>query len=228
MAEKNNRRNKTTDALFDAILSLETREECYNFFEDLCTVKEISDMAQRLEAAKLLLGGSTYDQIVKAVELHRHQQHKDAAAGHQLDQMPPLSRSQSFPFSPLDPVRRSRGTPPPPFRRPMLGRDGADPPPNVPCRHDAPSPVGIYSKLYAPTGRDMRLWESSAPAEKETGKGLPSQSLALARFAGRYPSRPSIAAHRAVLSRMEGMRTRSSVVWICSAMAERASTVGTP
>ena len=82
--------------------------------------------------------------------------------------------------------------------------------------------------ILEPTGRDMRLWESSAPAEKETGKGLPSQSLALARFAGRYPSRPSIAAHRAVLSRMEGMRTRSSVVWICSAMAERASTVGTP
>ena len=67
MADKNPRRNPTTDALFDAILSLETREECYNFFEDLCTVKEISDMAQRLEAAKLLLGGSTYDQIVKAV-----------------------------------------------------------------------------------------------------------------------------------------------------------------
>ena len=58
MADKNPRRNPTTDALFDAILSLETREECYNFFEDLCTVKEISDMAQRLEAAKLLLGGS--------------------------------------------------------------------------------------------------------------------------------------------------------------------------
>ena len=69
MADKNPRRNPTTDALFDAILSLETREECYNFFEDLCTVKEISDMAQRLEAAKLLLGGSTYDQIVKAVEI---------------------------------------------------------------------------------------------------------------------------------------------------------------
>ena len=69
MADKNPRRNPTTDALFDAILSLETREECYNFFEDLCTVKEISDMAQRLEAAKLLLGGSTYDQIVKDVEI---------------------------------------------------------------------------------------------------------------------------------------------------------------
>ena len=49
MAEKNSRRNQTTDALFDAILSLRTREECYNFFEDLCTVKEISDMAQRLD-----------------------------------------------------------------------------------------------------------------------------------------------------------------------------------
>ena len=69
MAEKNPRRKETIDALFDAILSLETREECYDFFEDLCTVKEISDMAQRLEAAKLLLDGSTYEQIVKTVEI---------------------------------------------------------------------------------------------------------------------------------------------------------------
>ena len=125
------------------------------------------------------------------------------------------------------PVRRSRGTPPPPFRRPMLGRDGADPPPNVPCRHDAPPlSESIPNSMRRPGGICV-FGESSAPP-KETGKGLPSQSLALARFAGRYPSRPSIAAHRAVLSRMEGMRTRSSVVWICSAMAERASTVGTP
>ena len=69
MTEKNSRKNETVDALFDAILSLESREECYAFFEDLCTVKEISDMAQRLEAAKMLLDGSTYDQIVKAVEI---------------------------------------------------------------------------------------------------------------------------------------------------------------
>lgn len=69
MAETRPRRNEATDALFDAILCLETREECYNFFEDLCTVKEISDMAQRLEAAKRLLDGSTYDQIVKEVEI---------------------------------------------------------------------------------------------------------------------------------------------------------------
>ena len=59
MTEKNSRKNETVDALFDAILSLESREECYAFFEDLCTVKESSDMAQRLEAAKLLLGGRT-------------------------------------------------------------------------------------------------------------------------------------------------------------------------
>ena len=69
MTEKNSRKNETVDALFDAILSLEGREECYAFFEDLCTVKEISDMAQRLEAAKLLLGGRTYAQIVKEVEI---------------------------------------------------------------------------------------------------------------------------------------------------------------
>ena len=41
MTEKNSRKNETVDALFDAILSLESREECYAFFEDLCTVKEI-------------------------------------------------------------------------------------------------------------------------------------------------------------------------------------------
>ena len=69
MAEKNTRRDKDMDVLFKAILSLETLDECYDFFEDLCTVKEISDMAQRLEAAKLLLDGATYEQIVKAVEI---------------------------------------------------------------------------------------------------------------------------------------------------------------
>ena len=69
MFEKNPRHNAMTDALFDAILSLETREECYQFFEDLCTVKEIADMSQRLEAAKLLLQGKTYEQIVKSAEI---------------------------------------------------------------------------------------------------------------------------------------------------------------
>ena len=69
MFEQNPRHNAMTDALFDAILSLETREECYQFFDDLCTVKEIADMSQRLEAAKLLLQGKTYEQIVKSAEI---------------------------------------------------------------------------------------------------------------------------------------------------------------
>lgn len=69
MTDKNPRRNALTDALFDAILSLRDREECYRFFDDLCTVKEISDMSQRLEAAKLLLEGKTYEQIVKSAEI---------------------------------------------------------------------------------------------------------------------------------------------------------------
>ena len=66
MTEKNSRKNETVDALFDAILSLESREECYAFFEDLCTVKEISDMAQRLEAAKLLLVSNTEPAVTRA------------------------------------------------------------------------------------------------------------------------------------------------------------------
>ena len=69
MIEKKARQNALTDALFDAFLALETREECYQFFDDLCTVKEVADMAQRLEAAKLLLEGKTYEQIVKKAEI---------------------------------------------------------------------------------------------------------------------------------------------------------------
>ena len=52
-----------TDALFDAILSLQSREECYQLFEDLCTVSEIKSLAQRLHIAKLLNQGRTYSEI---------------------------------------------------------------------------------------------------------------------------------------------------------------------
>ena len=69
MFEKNPRHNAMTDALFDAILSLETREECYQFFDDLCTVKEIADMSQRLEAAKLLLQGKSFEQDAASAEI---------------------------------------------------------------------------------------------------------------------------------------------------------------
>ena len=41
----------------------ETLDECYDFFEDLCTMKELADMVQRVEAAKMLLSGNTYEQI---------------------------------------------------------------------------------------------------------------------------------------------------------------------
>ena len=54
------------DTLCKAILSLETIEECYNFFEDVCTVKEIIDIAQRLKAAKMLKDGANYTQIAEA------------------------------------------------------------------------------------------------------------------------------------------------------------------
>jgi TrpR-related protein YerC/YecD len=59
-------RNPSTDALFDAILSLETKEECYMFFEDLCTIKEVQDIAQRLEVAFMLDEGKNYQEISKA------------------------------------------------------------------------------------------------------------------------------------------------------------------
>jgi len=52
-----------TDALFDAILALKSREECYLFFEDLCTVSEIKSLAQRLQIASLLYNGRTYSEI---------------------------------------------------------------------------------------------------------------------------------------------------------------------
>ena len=65
MADKNSRRNETTDALFDAILSLESREECYAFFEDLCTVTELKAISQRIVVAKMLSDDRVYSDIVK-------------------------------------------------------------------------------------------------------------------------------------------------------------------
>lgn len=53
-----------TDKLFEAILLLENADECYRFFEDICTVGEIKAMAQRLEVAKMLKDGLTYTDIV--------------------------------------------------------------------------------------------------------------------------------------------------------------------
>ena len=55
------------DRLFAAILQLQTAEECHKFFEDICTIKEVQDMAQRLDAAILLDEGAGYQQISEQV-----------------------------------------------------------------------------------------------------------------------------------------------------------------
>ncbi len=52
-----------TENLFRAILELKTLEDCYDFFEDICTIKEVQDMSQRLEVAALLHEGQSYVQI---------------------------------------------------------------------------------------------------------------------------------------------------------------------
>ena len=57
---------KDVDALFEAILSLENAEECYKFFEDACTIKEILDIAQRFKAAKMLKAGKNYVEVCSA------------------------------------------------------------------------------------------------------------------------------------------------------------------
>ena len=69
MAASKEVRNKALDQLFDAVLTLKNKEDCYTFFKDLCTMKELNDMAQRFTAACLLLDGKTYEQIVKEAEI---------------------------------------------------------------------------------------------------------------------------------------------------------------
>lgn len=53
------------DHLFDAILTLETKEECYDFFEDLCTVNELLSLSQRYEVASMLKEHKTYLEIAE-------------------------------------------------------------------------------------------------------------------------------------------------------------------
>lgn len=57
-------KSKETDFLFEAILKLKNEEECYQFFEDLCTVNELKAMSQRLVVAKMLSEGRVYSDIV--------------------------------------------------------------------------------------------------------------------------------------------------------------------
>lgn len=56
-------KTEAVNALFDAVLSLKDREECYSFFEDLCTVNELLSLSQRFEVAAMLREHKTYLEI---------------------------------------------------------------------------------------------------------------------------------------------------------------------
>lgn len=58
-------RTEVVDHLFDAILSLQNKEECYTFFEDVCTVNELLSLSQRFEVAKMLRDQKTYLDIAE-------------------------------------------------------------------------------------------------------------------------------------------------------------------
>lgn len=58
-------RTEATDLLFDAILSLKDKAECYTFFEDICTINELMSLSQRFEVAKMLREQKTYLEIVE-------------------------------------------------------------------------------------------------------------------------------------------------------------------
>lgn len=63
------RKNDMKDYLFEAILSLETVEDCYNFFDDICTVKELEEMAKRMCGAKMLDDNKVYTEITEKTGL---------------------------------------------------------------------------------------------------------------------------------------------------------------
>lgn len=58
-------KGRQTDQLFEAILSLRNLDDCYQFFDDLCTISEVQSLAQRLDVAFMLQDQKTYDSIQK-------------------------------------------------------------------------------------------------------------------------------------------------------------------
>ncbi len=62
-----NLHSESIDRLFEVILALESVDECYRFFEDICTVHEVQDMAQRLDTAVMLDSGMNYQTISQQV-----------------------------------------------------------------------------------------------------------------------------------------------------------------
>ena len=64
-----NLQSASIDRLFEAIMNLKTTEDCYKFFEDIRTIKELQDMAQRLDVAFLLTDGMNYQKISQEVNV---------------------------------------------------------------------------------------------------------------------------------------------------------------
>lgn len=58
-------KTEASDSLFDAVLTLKDREECYRFFEDICTVSELQSLTQRFEVASMLRRRFTYADIAE-------------------------------------------------------------------------------------------------------------------------------------------------------------------
>ena len=68
MAYESKYRREDIDELFDGILTLRDREDCYRFFEDICTINEIHSIAQRIQVAKLVSEKKTYNEIEKVTK----------------------------------------------------------------------------------------------------------------------------------------------------------------
>ena len=65
MAYESKFKRDDIDELFDAVLTLEDREDCYRFFEDICTVNELLSLSQRFEVASMLKDRKTYLEIAE-------------------------------------------------------------------------------------------------------------------------------------------------------------------
>ena len=65
MSNESKLKNKKFDEFFDAVLMLRDKDDCYKFFEDVCTIRELHSITQRLEVAKLLKIRKTYNEIEK-------------------------------------------------------------------------------------------------------------------------------------------------------------------
>ena len=73
-------RTPLTDQLFEAVLQLESVEECEQFFEDLCTIREVADFSHRLEIARLLNSGAKYEEVVAAMRQALGSEHVPSTA----------------------------------------------------------------------------------------------------------------------------------------------------